>query len=58
MDQQGNEGSEPAAKQAAEEWRKRFGREGHEGSYAQHDEEEGAGAVTPPAEPSRTSSEG
>lgn len=34
----GGEGQDPRAQAAAEEWRQRFGREGHEGSYAQHDE--------------------
>ncbi|WP_300975371.1 hypothetical protein [Sphingomonas sp. LHG3406-1] len=31
------EGEDPAARKAAEEWRQRFGREGHEGSHAPHD---------------------
>lgn len=32
------EGQDPRAREAAERWRSEFGREGHEGSYAQHDE--------------------
>lgn len=54
MEQDKEEGQNPAAQQAAEEWRRRFGREGHEGSYAQHAPE----ADDKPAsdeEPSRTS---
>ena len=39
MEQDKEEGQDPAAQQAAEEWRRRFGREGHEGSYAQHGSE-------------------
>lgn len=34
----GGEGQDPRAHQAARDWQHRFGREGHEGSYAQHDE--------------------
>lgn len=34
-----NEGLNPAARQAAEAWQRRFGREGHEGSYARHHDE-------------------
>ncbi|HVF82779.1 MAG TPA: hypothetical protein VM913_01225 [Sphingomicrobium sp.] len=33
-----NLADDPRAVRAAEEWRQRFGREGYEGSYAQHDE--------------------
>lgn len=40
MEQEGKEGDDPAAREAAEEWRRRFGREGHEGSYARHEDEE------------------
>jgi len=54
MSNEEGEGSDPAARRAAEEWRKRFGREGHEGSYAQHDDE-AAPAEVPAKEPSRTS---
>jgi hypothetical protein len=56
MERQDEEGKDPAAQQAAEEWRRRFGREGYEGSYAQHDGGE-AGEEKPaaPDEPSRTS---
>jgi hypothetical protein len=32
----GEEGRDPAAREAAEAWQRRFGREGHEGSYALH----------------------
>ena len=32
----GEEGRDPAAREAAEEWQRRFGRGGHEGSYAPH----------------------
>ena len=35
----GNEGSDPAAREAAQAWQRRFGREGHEGSYARHHDE-------------------
>jgi hypothetical protein len=38
MAQSGNEGRDPAARDAAEAWQRRFGREGHEGSYARHDD--------------------
>jgi hypothetical protein len=38
MAQSGNEGRDPAARDAARAWQERFGREGHEGSYARHDE--------------------
>lgn len=31
------EGDDPRARRAADDWNRRFGREGHEGSYAQHD---------------------
>ena len=57
MEGQGEEGRDAAAQQAAEEWRRRFGREGHEGSYAQHQEGEvkQGQRPEPPAEPSRTS---
>ena len=34
----GGEGQDPRAQDAARDWQRRFGREGHEGSYAQHDE--------------------
>jgi hypothetical protein len=35
----GSEGKDPRAQDAARDWQRRFGREGHEGSYAQqHDE--------------------
>lgn len=55
MDKQDQEGRDPAAQRAAEEWRRRFGREGHEGSYAQHEDGEGGeNKITPPDEPSRT----
>ena len=37
MAQSGNEGRDPAARDAARAWQERFGREGHEGSYARHD---------------------
>ena len=57
MEGQGEEGKDAAAKQAAEEWRRRFGREGHEGSYARHDGGEAQGEE-PPEEPSRTSPPG
>ena len=54
MPDEKQEGQDPRAQRAAEEWRKRFGREGHEGSYAQHGD--GAGSEKPPpTEPSRTS---
>lgn len=33
-----NEGQDPRARAAAEDQQRRYGREGHEGSYAQHDE--------------------
>lgn len=33
------EGQDPRAREAASEWQRRFGREGHEGSYAQHHDE-------------------
>ncbi len=50
------EGSDPAAQQAADDWRRRFGREGHEGSYAQHEEDaEVRPEAEPPAKPNRTS---
>jgi hypothetical protein len=56
MQKQEEEGLDPAAQAAAEEWRKRFGREGHEGSYAQHqDSEEGGDEPQAPEETSRTS---
>lgn len=32
------EGDDPRARQAAADWQRRFGREGHEGSYARHDD--------------------
>ena len=54
MEEQGEEGKDPAAQQAAEEWRRRFGREGYEGSYAQHENGEDD-KPAPPEEPSRTS---
>jgi hypothetical protein len=58
MESQGNEGKDPAAQAAAEEWRRRFGREGHEGSYARHDDGEASDdKPAPPEEPSRTSAE-
>lgn len=31
------DGDDPRARAAADDWNQRFGREGHEGSYAQHD---------------------
>jgi hypothetical protein len=34
----GNEGQDPRAQAAAQEWQRSFGREGHEGSYALHHE--------------------
>jgi hypothetical protein len=54
MEQDKEEGQDPAAQQAAEEWRRRFGREGHEGSYAQHGSE-ADDKPAPDEEPSRTS---
>jgi hypothetical protein len=55
MESQGDEGKDPAAQAAAEEWRRRFGREGHEGSYAQHDDGEASDEKPAfPDEPSRT----
>ena len=33
-----SEGQDPAAREAADAWQRRFGREGHEGSYALHHE--------------------
>ena len=54
MDEPREEGADPAAQQAAEEWRRRFGREGHEGSYATDVEPD---ETEKPAEPSRTSPE-
>ena len=54
MEQDKQEGMDPVARQAAEEWRRRFGREGHEGSYAQHGGDAGT-EETPAKEPSRTS---
>jgi len=38
----GGEGLRPEAREAADAWQRRFGREGHEGSYAEHDETYGA----------------
>jgi hypothetical protein len=59
MEGQGEEGRDPAARQAAEEWRRRFGREGHEGSYARHEDGEASDdKPAPPEEPSRTSPAG
>ncbi len=56
MQKEEEEGLDPAAQAAAEEWCKRFGREGHEGSYAQHqDGEEGGDESQAPEETSRTS---
>ena len=53
MHKQDEEGQDPAARAAAEEWRRRFGREGHEGSYAQHaDTEVDDNKLKPPEEPS------
>ena len=52
MEQDEQEGADPAARQAAKEWRKRFGREGHEGSYAPQLPEEGHDEEP---DPSRTS---
>jgi hypothetical protein len=57
MEQDKEEGQDPAAQQAAEEWRRRFGREGHEGSYAQHGSE-ADDKPAPDEEPSRTSPSG
>jgi hypothetical protein len=39
MSDYGNEGRDPAARDAAEAWQRRLGREGHEGSYAKHHDE-------------------
>lgn len=38
MSTMSGEGQDPRARDAAEAWQRRFGREGHEGSYARHDE--------------------
>jgi hypothetical protein len=57
MDRQDGEGSDPEAQRAAEEWRRRFGREGYEGSYAPHDDGEASDdKPTALEEPNRTSS--
>jgi hypothetical protein len=57
MHDQQDEGADPAAQAAAEEWRRRFGREGHEGSYAQHGNGKAAAddQPEPTVETSRTS---
>jgi hypothetical protein len=49
MTENKEEGRDPEAQRAAEEWRRRFGREGHEGSYARHPETDGAAEVEKPA---------
>ncbi len=60
MQDKSNEGADPSAQEAAEEWRRRFGREGHEGSYAPQFGGEGkqADERTLGEAPSRTSPPG
>ena len=58
MQRDSNEGKDSAAQQAAKDWRKRFGREGHEGSYAQHEGGEAGDEKPAPEGTSRTSRQG